>query len=139
MPPGMPFDITEANRDGPVVQVGYVEGKTRGQVTIEIDLSQPPDLATVDALITRGGCKACHTIPAFPDAVGVLGPAWCEVTKEFKEGNIDLAFIYQSIVDPNAVVEEGFQQNLMPANFGQLFTEDELKTLVAFIATQKCD
>ncbi len=139
MPPGMPFDITEANRDGPIVQVGYLEGKPRRSVAIEVDLSQPPDLATVDALVTRGGCKVCHTIPAFADAVGVLGPPWCEVTKEFQEGKLDLAFIYQSIVDPNAAVEEGFPQNLMPTNFGQLFTEDELKTLVAFIATQKCD
>ena len=96
-------------------------------------------MAAVDALVTRGGCKACHVIPKLEGAVGVLGPSWCEANEEFNEGDIDLAFLYQSIVDPNAVVTEGFQPNLMPGNFGEIYSEDELSTLVAFIATQECE
>ncbi|MCP4168250.1 MAG: hypothetical protein GY759_20485 [Chloroflexi bacterium] len=139
MPPGMPFDITEANRDGPLVQVGFFEGKERGAATTNIDVSTVPDIAVVDALVTVGGCKACHIIPGFADAVGILGPDWCEVTEELHEGKIDAAFVYESIVDPNAEVEEGYLRNLMPANFGKVFNEDELHTLVAFIANLECE
>lgn len=89
--------------------------------------------------MTRGGCKACHVSPALEGAVGVLGPSWCEVTEEYNEGKIDLAFIYQSIVDPNAVITEGFLPNLMPGNFGEIYSEDELSALVAFMANQECE
>ena len=111
MPPGMPFDITEANRDGPLVQVGYVEGTERGATAsgAEIDLSSPPSLADVTPLITTGGCIACHTIPDVTGAVGVLGPPWCDIAEELQDGEIDLAFLYESLIDPNAEVEEGFQ------------------------------
>jgi len=141
MPPGMPFDISEANRDGPLVQVGYVEGKARGaSITgANIDLSQPPEIATVNALVDRGGCKACHLIPTLDATAGTLGPPWCVLTQEVKAGKRDLAFIYQSIVSPNAVITENYPPNLMPGTFSTLFTEAELNTLIAFIATQECD
>ncbi len=141
MPPGMPFDITEANRDGPLVQVGFVEGQERGDSATgsNIDISTPPDMAVVDALVNRGGCKACHLIPQLTGATGILGPAWCDITEEFEEGDIDLAFLYRSIVDPNAEVEEDFLPNLMPDNFGEIFNEQEIETIIAFIVTQDCE
>ena len=141
MPPGMPFDITEANRDGPLVQVGYVEGTERGLTAsgADIDLTSPPSTDDVLPLITKGGCIACHVIPDVPGAVGVLGPPWCDIAEEFADGEIDLAFLYESLVDPNAEVEEGFQPNLMPQNFGDLFSEDELNSLIAYIATLHCE
>ncbi len=136
----MPFDITAANREGPVVQVGHLEGKPRDGVVAMLSgsLLKPPDLAVIEQLVDRGGCKACHTTPNLKNANGTLGPSWCEVTEEFKTGKIDLAFIYQSIVNPNAMIAEGYPSNLMPANFGRLYNEKELQALVAFLATQEC-
>lgn len=141
MPPGMPFDISEANRDGPLVQVGYVQGKDRGaSITgANIDLTRPPDVATVNALVNRGGCKACHLIPALAATTGTLGPPWCLLTQEVKAGQRNLAFIYQSIVSPNAVITKDYPPDLMPGTFGELFNEDELNTIIAFIATRACE
>ena len=140
MPPGMPFDITEANRDGPLVQVGYVEGTERGEAatTIDVDLTTPPDLDEVTALIQRGGCQACHIIPQVEGAVSEIGPSWCDVAHEYEEGEIDIAFLYESITTPNAEVEEGYPANVMPQTFGEMYDEHELDLMIAFIATLEC-
>jgi len=141
MPPGMPFDVTEANRDGPLVQVGHLIGKERGhaRIEVEVDLTTPPDLDEATALVQRGGCQACHTIPPIEGAVGEIGPSWCDVAEEFQDGEIDVAFLYESIVQPNAEVEAGYPPNVMPQNFGETFDEHELDTLIAFIATLECE
>ncbi len=99
---------------------------------------EKPDLATVAALVQKGGCAECHTIAGIEGALGDLGPEWCVPAKEYQEGAITLAFLRESILDPNADVEEGFPANIMPQNFGDLFTPDEIDALVTFIATMDC-
>ncbi len=99
---------------------------------------EKPDLATVAALVQKGGCAGCHTIAGIEGALGDLGPEWCTVARKYQADEIDLDYIRQAIVDPNAVVAEGFPANIMPQNFGDLFTPDEIDALVAFIATMDC-
>ena len=74
------------------------------------------------------GCGSCHTLAA-ADATGKLGPNLDEAL----EGKSD-AFIRTSIVDPDAEVAVGFPADLMPNDFGQKLSDDELQQLVDFIA-----
>ncbi len=107
-----------------------------GSANIEATL-RPPDFEVASALITKGGCSACHTIPAIEGAVGTLGPSWCEPASKFQAGEVNLEFIMESIVDPSAIVNEAFNP-VMPANFGDTFSHVELTTLATFIATLNC-
>jgi len=97
-----------------------------------------PPLETVQALVTKGACGGCHVIPGIEGASGMVGPSLCEPAEEYQKGEKDLAFLRESIVDPNAEVTEGYSANVMPSNFGAIFSEEEINTLVNFIATLSC-
>jgi cytochrome c oxidase subunit II len=82
-----------------------------------------PDGATVFA---DNGCASCHTFkPA--NATGTVGPDLDKID------NPTSAFIKQSIVDPNKVVTKGFQPNIMPQDFGDKLSPDELDALVEYL------
>lgn len=95
-------------------------------------------LKTVEKLMDRGGCRTCHTVPGISGANGKIGPSWCEPALEFQEGKVDLGFIRESIVNPNAEVGAGFPRDTMPRNFGEVFSDKEIDTLATFISTLQC-
>jgi mono/diheme cytochrome c family protein len=75
------------------------------------------------------GCSSCHTLQA-ANATGQVGP------------NLDTAlkgkpasFINTSIVDPNAEIAKGYPPDVMPQNFGQILSPDELNALVQYLET----
>src|SRR5215211_5830967 len=47
---------------------------------------------------------------------------------------VDVAFIEESIVDPEAQPTKGFPAGVMPGNFGEVLSPEELDALVQFIA-----
>ncbi len=100
---------------------------------------RPPDYDTATALIAEGACAACHIMPAIDGANGTLGPTLCEPAKEFQEGEKDLEFIVESIVDPAADVDDEYKPTVMPTNFGTTFTPVEITTISTFIATMNCE
>ena len=72
-------------------------------------------------------CGSCHTLQA-AGATQTLGP-------NLDEGlaDKDAAFIRESIVNPDADVTEGFPDNLMPEDYGDKLSDQELSDLVAFL------
>ncbi len=73
------------------------------------------------------GCAACHAL-ADAGATGAIGPDLDSVlTGQSAEA------IRQSIVDPNAVISEGFAEGVMPP-YGAV-PEDQLEALVDYLAT----
>ena len=73
------------------------------------------------------GCGRCHTFtPA--GSQGTLGPDLDEGLK-----GRDAAFVHESIVDPNAEVTEGFSAGVMPQDYGEKLSDQELSDLVAFL------
>ncbi|MFQ5858818.1 MAG: cytochrome P460 family protein [Anaerolineae bacterium] len=103
------------------------------------EMPPAPSAEDVAALVAKGGCGGCHTAPGIEGAAGVVAPNWCDTAKKVQSGEKDVAYIQTSILDPNAEVVEGFPANIMPQTFGDLFTEDEVNTLAAFIANLKCE
>lgn len=99
---------------------------------------EAPSLGTVKALVNKGNCGTCHTIPGIENAVSTVGPEWCDPAHEFQGGEVDLAFLNEAITDPNAEIASGFAANIMPANFRDLYTQAEIDTLAKFIATLQC-
>jgi cytochrome c oxidase subunit II len=84
------------------------------------------------AVFANNGCAACHTFtPA--GATGKVGPDLDKLQAEAQKAGQPLQdFVRQSIVDPNAYIEPGFQPNIMPQSFKSL-PKDQLDALVQFL------
>jgi cytochrome c oxidase subunit 2 len=93
--------------------------------------------AAVDAkqLFTNGNadtgataCATCHTL-ADAGAKGQVGPDLGKVLK-----GKDAAFIKQSILDPNKEIAPGYQPGVMPPNFGDTLSSEQVDALVKYLS-----
>ena len=79
-----------------------------------------------EQIFTSAGCSGCHTL-AKAGATAKVGPDLGKL------GNVDANFIRTSIVDPNADVTKGYNPNIMPQNFKQKLSKEELDALVKYL------
>ena len=92
---------------------------------------------TVDgkALFTQGdadtGATACGTCHALADA-GTTADTGPDLGKVLK--GKDAAFIKQSILQPNAQIAPGYQPNIMPSNFGDTLSGQQVDALVQYLS-----
>jgi mono/diheme cytochrome c family protein len=90
-----------------------------------------PSAATAAAgkkIFTSQGCGACHTLSE-AGASGTVGPDLDQVLK-----GQSTAFITESIVKPNAEIAKGYSAGIMPQDFGQKLSKQEISQLVDFLA-----
>ena len=73
-------------------------------------------------------CSTCHTL-ADAGATGTAGPNLDEALPGKSED-----FIRESIVDPNAKIEEGYSPGVMPVGFGDSLSPEQLDALVEYLA-----
>jgi cytochrome c551/c552 len=86
---------------------------------------------------TNAGCVTCHSTEK---GVTIVGPSLAEIATTAataEPGMTAEAFIKESIVDPNKVVTQGFNANIMPQNWSQVLTEQQIDQLVAYLMTLK--
>jgi cytochrome c oxidase subunit 2 len=76
---------------------------------------------------TATACGACHTL-ADAGTTATTGPNLGKVLK-----GKDAAFIRESILKPDAVIAPGFQGGIMPKNYGDTLSPDELDALVSYL------
>ena len=74
------------------------------------------------------GCGACHTLGA-AQSTGQIGPNLDEALIAQ-----DAAYIEEAIVDPDAVIPDGFSPGSMPRTYGMQLSGEELTALVSFIS-----
>jgi cytochrome c oxidase subunit II len=72
-------------------------------------------------------CGSCHTLAA-ADTNGTTGPNLDEALP-----GMSAAAIRESIVEPDAKVEEGYSEGIMPGDFGDKLSEQQLTDLVDFL------
>ncbi len=82
------------------------------------------------------GCVACHSIDAPTPGVG---PSLFDTGKRLTRSQI-----YESVMDPDAIIADGFPPGVMPATlnasgFYQKVSAQELKALVDYLATKQGD
>ena len=84
--------------------------------------------AAVDAkkIFNDAACGGCHTL-ADAGTSGAIGPDLDKVLK-----GKDAAFIKNSIEDPSAEIAKGFQ-DIMPKNYGDTLSPEELDALVEYL------
>lgn len=87
-------------------------------------------------LTVNNGCTACHNVSGEP---GGIGPTWkglfgSEV--QLADGGsvtADEDYIRSSIVNPNDQIHTGYPPGVMPQNYTDLFSEDQINDIVEYI------
>jgi len=89
------------------------------------------------AAFNSAGCSACHTFkPA--GSTATTGPDLDNLaTYAQRAGKPLAAFIEESIVNPDAYIEKGFQPGIMPTNFKTTLSKAQLDALVQFLSQGK--
>lgn len=87
--------------------------------------------------VEQYGCLACHSL----DGTEIVGPTWQSLASDLvalDDGSsfpVSAEYLALSIVNPNAQIVEGFEPNIMPQNFGEVLTEEQINQIVAFLLT----
>lgn len=90
------------------------------------------DPANGETLFVNLGCIGCHSL----DGAQATGPTMQGIAEEVAEEyeGVDVAaFLHESIVEPGAVVAEGYPDGVMPAYTD--LSESDLNDLVAYLLT----
>lgn len=90
---------------------------------------QPPEApgGPGGQVFANNGCGACHAMAA-AGSTGAVGPNLDDFIAQDSA-----AMIEKSIVDPSAEIAKGYQDGIMPANFGDTIDPADLKLLVDFL------
>jgi mono/diheme cytochrome c family protein len=76
-------------------------------------------------------CSSCHTYAAAGSSAEV-GPNLDDALQ-----GKDAQFIYESIVDPDAEIADGFSSGIMPSDYGDKLDDQQLADLVAFLTPKR--
>ena len=95
------------------------------------------DAAEVEgqAIFQEAGCGSCHAL-ANADAAGTIGPSLDEladVAGRRRSGTSAEQYVRESIVDPPAFVVRGFPGNVMPGDYADQFSPQEIDALVTYL------
>lgn len=109
------------------------EGGTGGDAPQQIVVD--PDAAARGQTLAEGqGCRQCHTI----DGTTGSGPTWKGLagsTRPLASGEevvADDAYLFNSIVDPNSQIVEGYEA-VMPTYYADQLDEQQITDLVEYI------
>lgn len=123
--------------------IAYLQAKDGNEVTVSLPSPEaaaetaaaapaatgaPVPAATADEAMTKYVCTGCHALDS-NDAL--VGPGLLSVGARLSTDEIR-----QSIIDPNAVISEGFPP-AMPADFADKMTVRELEMIVELLAGKK--
>jgi mono/diheme cytochrome c family protein len=79
-------------------------------------------------LFNEQGCSGCHTLAAAGSS-GTTGP---NLDGALKGETPD--FIKTSIIDPNDEIAQGYPPDVMPQNFGETLSSEQIDSLVAYLS-----
>lgn len=100
----------------------------------EIAIANDPSLKGL-AVAKQYGCIGCHS----PDGTELAGPTWqglYESERVFDDGTEVIAdddYLRDSILYPNEQIVEGYAANIMPMDFGERMTPEEIEEVILYI------
>ena len=89
---------------------------------------EPPDFVAPEFFAAN--CGGCHTL-GVAGTTGTIGPNLDEIAGQSPDQ------VGMSITDPEAQIAAGFPGGVMPQNYGETLTPEQLQQLVAFILGQE--
>jgi cytochrome c oxidase subunit 2 len=100
---------------------------------------QNDPVARGQKLARDNGCIACHSL----DGSQGVGPTWKGLlgsTVQQADGStiqVDQDYLVESILDPRVKIHAGYPENVMPDTYDELFSEQQVMDIVAFIESVK--
>lgn len=146
----LPYDPSEPGFDAKV-QAAIAAAEAAGAVNYSIGgvEAQPPsgDAAVSEgprdpeALFTSMGCIGCHNLnePQTDDIRGPVGPNLGNLAEHAADrvaGQDAQTYVHNSIVNTNEYVVEGYTAGIMPQNFSEQMTEEEINLLVDWLLSR---
>ncbi len=95
------------------------------------------DTARAEQVALAYGCVGCHSLD--PNQM-MSGPTWYHMGDTAAgrvPGESPAFYIHHSIVAPNDYLVPGYQGGIMPADFGQRMSTQELADIVAYLLEQR--
>ena len=121
--------------------IAFLQAKDGHEVTVELPTeapaapmegnfaAAPAPAKTGKEAVTKYGCQACHALLGTESPVGpVLADVGARLSPEQ---------IRESIVQPDAVIADGFSAGMMPKDFADRMTVKELEMIVKLLSEQK--
>lgn len=113
---------------------GHAEAEA-GDMEVDGDAANGEELFTT--LYTEVGfaCATCHHVDSEDR---LIGPGLLNI-KIHGAGHVEgltlVEYLHQSIVEPNAYIVPDYPENLMPQTYSELFTEDQINDIIAYLLT----
>ena len=107
---------------------------TTGDFTQIVGELPPGDADSGSKLFVSLGCSGCHSLKA---GQVLVGPSFAGVyaaasTRKPPLGAVE--YLYESIVNPNALVVQGFQPNLMQQTYAATLSPQQMADVLAWMA-----
>lgn len=118
--------------------VGYEIGGVTVEAPTEGEAGAPAEVRAPEDLFNSMGCVGCHNINAdqTDDNKGPIAPNLGNLADHAGsrvEGEDAETYVHQSIVDPSAFVVPGYTDGVMPQNFADQMSEEEIQGLVEWL------
>jgi mono/diheme cytochrome c family protein len=97
----------------------------------------PGDPAEGEKVFNAHGCNGCHTVGGEGSTVGPDLSDVGRLAGTLKPGLRAEVFIREAIVQPDIFTRKGYRAGLMPRDYGQRLSQQELDDLVAYLLTLK--
>lgn len=120
----------------------YLQDLSGEDVTVEIptdiedeaeeeeDYSEPREMfSSVDEILEEHMCGMCHVIG---EEIGEIGPNLSAIGAMH-----DREYLRRAIIDPDADLADGFEEGMMPFDYGELLYANEVEMLVDYLASQQ--
>jgi cytochrome c oxidase subunit 2 len=90
------------------------------------------------SLFAAQGCGGCHALDKAGSDAQIGPPLELDELRAAAEAAGDdlAAFVEESIVDPNAVVADGYQPGVMPGTYGDALSDEQLAALVQYLTEE---
>ncbi len=105
----------------------------------EVLAAFPGDPANGQELSVLNGCTGCHQLD--PDNVAVA-PSWYNIGNVAITRDPDVGpatYLYESIVNPNQYIVEGYNANIMPQTYEEALSVEQLTDIVSYLLTLRGD
>lgn len=109
-----------------------IEATTNQEDVVALLASANPENGPT--LLTEYQCAACH----IEGAAGGTAPSFDGLAERAASERPPLtaeAYLYESILYPSAHTVEGYMENLMPQNYRQRLTDQQLGDIIAYLLT----
>jgi len=131
-----PIELSDMEIDA---VIAYLQAKDGNEITVALPTEAPAvapaaaavaaPAATPEEALKKHACQACHIIG---DAGGPVGPTLVGVGSRLGPDQIR-----ESILDPNAIIAEGFAPGIMPGDFATKMTVSELEMIVKLLVEKQ--